>query len=106
MCGKLWSRVLTFRSHDLLAAGRTGTGSPLQFQETLAKQQFEPGQIRCGVYVAAKSEIGNAVIAEDGTVDRHLPADRHIRVPIQHLVAKQVEGELRSLHVRTHQIER
>ena len=57
------------------------------------------------MHVSAEAEIHHAVVAQDGAVDRHLAPDRDIGIPVQHLVAEQIERELRPGHTRTHHVE-
>ena len=58
------------------------------------------------MYIATEPEIHRAVVTQNGAINRHLASDRHIGIAMQHLVAQQVQRELRSRHVRADHIER
>src|SRR5579872_429859 len=76
-----------------------------QLRETFLQHFFETPQIGRSLHIAAEAEVHHTVVAEDGAVDRHLAPDGNVRVPIEHLVAEQVQRNLRPGHVRADQVE-
>src|SRR5208282_2052778 len=87
-----------------LARGCDSRSVP-QLLKTQFQKRLQTPQIGRGMHVSAESEKHGAVVTQDGAVDRHLAAHRHIRIPAQHLVAKQIERELRPGHIGAHQVE-
>ena len=49
-----------------------------------------------GVHVAGEAKKRSAVIGQDGAINAHQSADRHPRIPRQHLVTHEVERHLRA----------
>src|SRR5271165_6565219 len=62
-----------------------------QFSETHTQQVFEALDVRHGMNIATKSDIGNAIVTKDGNIDSHLAADWNVWVRSQHFAAQQVE---------------
>src|ERR1035441_3189923 len=89
----------------LALSRRCDSRSVSQLLETQFQKRLQTPQIGRRMHVSAEPEIHRAVITQDGAVDRHLAAHRHIRIPAQHLVAKQIERELRPGHIGAHQVE-
>lgn len=98
---------LCLRVHSLLfvLARRPDPGSFSQLREAQFQKCLQASQVGGRVHISAEAEIHRAVITQDSAVDGHLAADRDIGIPVQHLVAEQIERELRPGHIRTHQIE-
>ena len=58
------------------------------------------------MHIAREPEVHRAVIAKDRAVDRHVATDRHVGIPVQHLMAHQIERELRPRHIGADEVER
>src|SRR5215469_15191654 len=55
--------------------------------------------------IPAEAEINCAVVAQDGTVDRHLTSYRDTLIAMQHLVPEQIKRDLRPRHIRADEVE-
>ena len=73
-----------------------GVGACPQLGETLIHELLQEFEVGRRVHIAGKAEKRSAVIGEDGAVDAHQAADRHLGIPRQHLVTHEVERDLRA----------
>src|SRR5208282_4229047 len=101
-----WFHLLRLCPYFLRALARgCDSRSVPQLLETQFQKRLQTPQIGRSMHVSAESEKHRAVVTQDGAVDRHLAAHRHIWIPAQHLVAQQIERVLRPGHIGAHQVE-